>query len=37
MPHLKAIGGVRFQPISLSDDLSGKSFRTLAGLVWQFK
>ena len=36
-PHLRAIGGVRFQPISLSDDLSGRSFRTLAGMVWQFK
>jgi len=36
-PHLQAIGGVRFQPISLSDDLSGRSFRTLAGMVWQFK
>jgi hypothetical protein len=36
-PHLQAIGGVRLQPISLSDDLSGRSFRTLAGMVWQFK
>jgi hypothetical protein len=36
-PHIQAIGGVRFQPISLSDDLSGRSVRTLAGLVWQFK
>jgi hypothetical protein len=36
-PHLRAIGGVRFQPISLSDDLSGRSFRTLAGMAWQFK
>jgi hypothetical protein len=35
--HIHAIGGVRFQPISLSDDLSGRSVRTLAGLVWQFK
>ncbi len=36
-PNIHAIGGVRFQPISLSDDLSGQSFRTLAGLAWQFK
>lgn len=36
-PHIHAIGGVRLQPISLSDDLSGRSVRTLAGLVWQFK
>jgi hypothetical protein len=35
--HIQAIGGVRLQPISLSDDLSGRSFRTLAGLMWQFK
>jgi len=36
-PHVQAIGGVRLQPISLSDDLSGRSFRILAGMVWQFK
>ena len=31
------IGGVRVQPISLVDDLSGRSVRTFAGMVWQFK
>ena len=30
-------GGVRIQPISLADDLSGRSLRTFAGIVWQLK
>jgi hypothetical protein len=35
--HLGVIGGIRAQPISLSDDLSGRSIRTFAGLVWRLK
>jgi hypothetical protein len=35
--HVGIIGGVRLQPISLADDLSGRSVRTFAGMVWQFK
>src|SRR5262245_7534228 len=31
------VGGVRIHPISLADDLSGRSLRTFAGLLWQFK
>jgi len=34
--HIGVLGGVRVQPISLADDLSGRSVRTFAGLVWQF-
>jgi hypothetical protein len=36
-PHLGVVGGVRMQPISLADDISGRSVRTFAGMVWQFK
>ena len=30
-------GGLRIQPISLADDLSGRFFRPFAGIVWQLK
>ena len=36
-PRFQAVAGVRLQPISLSDDLSGRNIRTLAGLMWRFK
>jgi hypothetical protein len=31
------IGGVRVQPISLANDLSGRSLRAFVGMVWQLK
>lgn len=36
-PHIGVLGAVRVQPISLADDLSGRSVRTFAGIVWQSK
>jgi hypothetical protein len=35
--HLGAIGGIRAQPIDLSDDLSGRSVRPFVGLVWRLQ
>ena len=35
--HLGVTTGVRAQPISLTDDLSGRFFRPFAGAVWQFR
>ena len=36
-PRLGVIGGVRGQPILLSEDLSGRNVRPFAGAVWRFK
>ena len=35
--RIGVVGGVRVQPISLADDVSGRSVRTFAGMLWQFK
>jgi hypothetical protein len=35
--RLGVIGGIRVQPISLADDLSGRSIRLFGGLVWRLK
>lgn len=35
--HFGVVGGVRVHPMSLADDLSGRSVRTFAGMVWQLK
>jgi hypothetical protein len=35
--HVGIVGGVRVQPMSLADDLSGRSVRMFAGMMWQFK
>jgi hypothetical protein len=35
--RIGVVGGVRVQPISLADDISGRSVNTFAGMLWQFK
>jgi hypothetical protein len=35
--HIRASAGVRFQPISLTDDLSGRSLRLFLGAAWRLK
>jgi hypothetical protein len=35
--HVGVTAGVRAQPISLAQDLSGRFFRPFAGAVWQFR
>jgi hypothetical protein len=35
--HFGVAGGVRAQPISLADDLSGRSVRSFVGMMWRLK
>ena len=35
--RIGVVVGVRVQPISLADDISGRSVNTFAGMLWQFK
>jgi hypothetical protein len=35
--HIEVIGGIRVQPISLTDDLNGRSVRTFGGILWRLK
>jgi hypothetical protein len=35
--HLGVFGALRVQPISLTNDLNGRSVRTLGGILWRLK
>ena len=35
--HVEVIGGIRVQPISLNDDLHGRSVQTFGGILWRLK
>jgi len=35
--HLSVFGGLRLQPISLTNDLNGRSVRTFGGILWWLK